>query len=44
MREFVDEYIVPDAQAREDDGKRPSQSVFDKMSYVFQLSSLYVGF
>ncbi|KAJ3531395.1 hypothetical protein NM688_g7582 [Phlebia brevispora] len=32
FREFVDEYIYPDAQAREADGKRPSQSVIDKMA------------
>ncbi|TFK46119.1 acyl-CoA dehydrogenase NM domain-like protein [Heliocybe sulcata] len=32
VRKFVDEVIWPDAQAREADGKRPSQSVFDKMA------------
>ena len=32
VREFVDEYIYPDAQERELDGKRPSQSVLDKMA------------
>ncbi|EIN04041.1 acyl-CoA dehydrogenase, partial [Punctularia strigosozonata HHB-11173 SS5] len=32
MRKFVDEVIYPDAQAREEDGKRPSQEVFDKMA------------
>lgn len=31
MREFVDEFIVPDAWAREDDGKRPTLSVLQKM-------------
>ncbi|KAL0954473.1 hypothetical protein HGRIS_003443 [Hohenbuehelia grisea] len=31
-REFFDEYIYPDAQAREEDGKRPAQSVLDKMA------------
>ncbi|KAG6331765.1 hypothetical protein ID866_7326 [Astraeus odoratus] len=35
VRRFVDEVIYPDAQimeAREEDGKRPSQPVFDKMA------------
>jgi len=32
VREFVDEYIVPDAAARGADGKRVSQSVVDKMA------------
>jgi hypothetical protein len=32
MRQFVDEVVYPDAQAREEDGKRPSQAVFDKMA------------
>ncbi|KAI0925939.1 hypothetical protein AcV5_008532 [Taiwanofungus camphoratus] len=32
MRTFVDEHIMPDAQAREDDGKRPSLSVIQKMA------------
>lgn len=32
MRKFVDEVVYPDAQAREEDGKRPSQDVFDKMA------------
>jgi hypothetical protein len=32
LRTFVDEVMFPDAQAREDDGKRPSQSVFDAMA------------
>ncbi|KAH7928235.1 acyl-CoA dehydrogenase NM domain-like protein [Leucogyrophana mollusca] len=32
VRIFVDENIYEDAQAREEDGKRPSQSVFDKMA------------
>jgi hypothetical protein len=47
MREIVDEAIYPDAQAREEDGKRPSQSVLDKMAYVtsrfrdFPLSSTF---
>ncbi|KAL4064553.1 acyl-CoA dehydrogenase/oxidase [Scleroderma citrinum] len=34
LRRFVDEVIYPDAQAREEDGKRPSQSVFDKMAEI----------
>lgn len=32
VREFVDNIIYPDAQERELDGKRPSQSVLDKMA------------
>ncbi|KAL6298770.1 acyl-CoA dehydrogenase/oxidase [Sparassis latifolia] len=32
VRKFVDEFVVPDARAREEDGKRPSQSVIDKMA------------
>ncbi|KAG8765928.1 hypothetical protein FRC15_006690, partial [Serendipita sp. 397] len=32
MRKFVDEIIYPDAQAREEDGKRISQSVVDAMA------------
>ncbi|EAU85502.1 acyl-CoA dehydrogenase [Coprinopsis cinerea okayama7 len=31
-RKFVEEVIVGDAQAREEDGKRPSQRVFDEMA------------
>ena len=34
VREFVDNIVYPDAQERELDGKRPSQSVLDKMAYV----------
>lgn len=30
----MDDIIFPDAQAREDDGKRPSQAVFDAMAQV----------
>ncbi|KAH8099997.1 acyl-CoA dehydrogenase [Cristinia sonorae] len=30
VRLFTDEVLYPDAQAREEDGKRPSQAVFDK--------------
>ncbi|KAF9496768.1 acyl-CoA dehydrogenase NM domain-like protein [Pleurotus eryngii] len=32
FREFVERVVLPDAQAREEDGKRPSQSVFDEMA------------
>ena len=32
MREFADTVIFPDAQAREEDGKRPSLSVVEKMA------------
>ncbi|RXW24283.1 hypothetical protein EST38_g1586 [Candolleomyces aberdarensis] len=32
IREFCDEYIYPDALVREEDGKRPTQSVIDKMA------------
>ncbi|KAI0649277.1 acyl-CoA dehydrogenase [Trametes meyenii] len=34
VRKFVDELVYPDAQERELDGKRPSQSVFDEMAKV----------
>ena len=34
MRQFVDEIVYPDAQAREEDGKYPSKEVFEKMAYV----------
>ncbi|KAG1736600.1 acyl-CoA dehydrogenase/oxidase [Suillus occidentalis] len=34
MRRFADDFIYEDAQAREEDGKRPSQSVIDKMAAV----------
>jgi hypothetical protein len=34
FRLFVDEVIYPDAQAREEDGKRPSLEVIAKMAYV----------
>jgi hypothetical protein len=30
----VDEVMYPDAQAREEDGKKPTQAVFDQMAYV----------
>lgn len=31
---FVEEVIIPDAHAREEDGKRPSPDVFQKMAAV----------
>ncbi|KAH7928080.1 acyl-CoA dehydrogenase NM domain-like protein [Leucogyrophana mollusca] len=34
MRKFVDEIILPDALAREEDGKRPSASVINAMSQL----------
>ncbi|CAE6414776.1 unnamed protein product [Rhizoctonia solani] len=34
VRKFVDEYVIADGQAREEDGKRISQSVLDKMAEV----------
>jgi alkylation response protein AidB-like acyl-CoA dehydrogenase len=34
VRLFFDENVFEDAQAREEDGKRPSQSVLDKMAEV----------
>ncbi|KAK0469827.1 peroxisomal acyl-CoA-dehydrogenase [Desarmillaria tabescens] len=32
MRQFTDEFVTPDAEIHEEDGKRPSQSLFDKMT------------
>jgi hypothetical protein len=32
FRKFVELVLLPDAQAREEDGKRPSQSCFDEMA------------
>lgn len=32
FRKFCEEIVGPDAQAREEDGKRPSQHVFDEMA------------
>ncbi|KIM84135.1 hypothetical protein PILCRDRAFT_68388 [Piloderma croceum F 1598] len=32
VRTFFDEFVFEDAQAREEDGKRPSQNVIDKMA------------
>lgn len=37
VRKFFDEVVYPDAQAREADGKRASQEVFDKMACVSYL-------
>lgn len=34
MRAFVDEVVYPDAQLREEDGKRPSLDVVARMAYV----------
>ncbi|KAF8596282.1 acyl-CoA dehydrogenase NM domain-like protein [Ceratobasidium sp. AG-I] len=34
MRKFVDDVVYPDGQAREEDGKRISQDVLDKMADV----------
>jgi hypothetical protein len=34
VRKFVDEHVIADGQAREEDGKRISQEVLDKMRYV----------
>ncbi|KAI1797377.1 peroxisomal acyl-CoA-dehydrogenase [Ganoderma leucocontextum] len=42
VREFVDNFVYPDAQERELDGKRPSQSVLDKMSEV-ELHAMRMG-
>jgi hypothetical protein len=41
MRKFHDEVIYPDAQAREEDGKRPSIEVVQKMAYV--ISHVFFG-
>ncbi|KIP11170.1 hypothetical protein PHLGIDRAFT_18086 [Phlebiopsis gigantea 11061_1 CR5-6] len=42
MRQFVDEVIYPDAQAREEDGKRPSADVIQKMAAV-ELHAMRLG-
>lgn len=34
MREFADEYIYPDGQLHEEDGKRASPEVMEKMAYA----------
>jgi hypothetical protein len=40
MRKLVDRVIYPDAQLHEEDGKRPTQAVFDEMAYVLQISHI----
>ncbi|THG95719.1 hypothetical protein EW145_g7910 [Phellinidium pouzarii] len=42
MRTLVDETFYPDAQAREADGKRPSQSVVEKMAEL-ELHAMRLG-
>ncbi|KAH8831752.1 acyl-CoA dehydrogenase [Flagelloscypha sp. PMI_526] len=42
VRSFFDEYVYPDAQAREADGKRPSQDLFDKMAEL-ELHAMRMG-
>ncbi|KAM5538555.1 hypothetical protein V8D89_007888 [Ganoderma adspersum] len=42
VRDFVDNIVYPDAQERELDGKRPSQSVLDKMTEV-ELHAMRMG-
>lgn len=42
VREFIDEHVYPDAQAREEDGKRPSQGVLDKMAEM-ELHAMRMG-
>lgn len=42
VRMFCDTYVFPDALAREADGKRPSQSVFDKMSEL-EINAMRLG-
>ncbi|KAI0783556.1 peroxisomal acyl-CoA-dehydrogenase [Abortiporus biennis] len=42
MRKFIDEVVYPDAQARELDGKRPSQSVVDAMA-ALNLHAMRLG-
>lgn len=32
FRKFLEEVVVPDARLHEEDGKRPTQSVFDEMA------------
>jgi len=44
MRKFHDEVIYPDAQAREEDGKRPSSEVIQKMAYVISCVRLDTRF
>ncbi|GAW05231.1 acyl- - peroxisomal [Lentinula edodes] len=42
VRRFTDEYLVPDALAREEDGKRPDQKVLDKMAEL-ELHAMRLG-
>ncbi|KAL0064807.1 hypothetical protein AAF712_008204 [Marasmius tenuissimus] len=42
VREFIDEHVYPDAQAREEDGKRPDQKVLDKMAEM-ELHAMRMG-
>ncbi|KAK7690817.1 hypothetical protein QCA50_005918 [Cerrena zonata] len=42
IREFFDEHVYPDAQARELDGKRPSQDLLDKMG-ALNLHAMRMG-
>ncbi|KAF9038966.1 peroxisomal acyl-CoA-dehydrogenase [Hymenopellis radicata] len=42
LRKFVDEFVTPDAMIHEDDGKRPSQSVLDKMAEL-ELHAMRLG-
>ncbi|EKM78705.1 hypothetical protein AGABI1DRAFT_114309 [Agaricus bisporus var. burnettii JB137-S8] len=42
IRQFMDTVVLPDALEREADGKRPSQSVFDKMAEV-ELHAMRMG-
>ncbi|KZT07648.1 peroxisomal acyl-CoA-dehydrogenase [Laetiporus sulphureus 93-53] len=42
VRKFMDDVVYPDAQAREADGKRPSQLVFDKMAEL-ELHAMRMG-
>lgn len=43
IRLFFDENVYEDAQSREEDGKRPSQAVFDKMAYVLSFLLLVIA-
>ena len=43
MRKFVDAVIYPDAQLREEDGKRPSLEVIAKMAYACVRHSAYIA-
>jgi hypothetical protein len=39
VRAFMRSVVLPDAMACEENGKRPSQQVFDALAYVLFLSS-----